>query len=67
MKTMKQMQEEMLAKCPEDGWPKPFAHFGGAVQLAYSEEEWNALLKWELRMLASGLIIATLIVFWIIR
>lgn len=46
MKSMKQMQDEMLAKCRFDGsYPRPI-HMGmGIIALAHDEEQERLLLK----------------------
>ena len=55
---MKQMQDEQLSKCyKKDGWPRPFVHFGGAVELAQTPEHFDRLYIQEVKMLISVAII----------
>jgi len=57
MKTMKQMQDEMLSQCFKGPgyWPRPFVHFGGAIELAKNQEHYDRLMKLEIRYLAISL------------
>lgn len=65
MKSMKQMQGEMFARCfKNNGWPKPFVHFGGAVQLIHSQEEWDRTFKSEVRMMCGSLFIVLVVCLW---
>ena len=42
MKSMAQMQAEMLAKARFDGgWPRVVQHFGGALQLCHNQDEYD--------------------------
>ncbi len=46
MKSMKQMQEEMLAQVkPGQEWPKPVVMGLGILALAWDQEQYDALLK----------------------
>ena len=49
MESMKDMQRQTLSVCFEnDGWPKPFIHISGVVQLAENQEDWDSLCRFEL-------------------
>lgn len=45
MKSMQQMQEEMLSRCfKNDGWPKPVVHFGGVLEICRDQEHLDRAL-----------------------
>ena len=46
MKSMRQMQNELLSKCKFDGsYPKPVVLFPGVIDLARNEAEHKALMR----------------------
>lgn len=60
MKTMKQMQKEQLDKCyTRDGWPRPFVHFGGAIELAESPDHMGRLLREEVLILVFAVVVVS--------
>jgi len=58
MKSMKQIQSEMLAKARWDGgYPKAIACLPGIIRLAYSKEEEDEIRKDELFAICFSLIL----------
>ena len=59
MKSMQEIQFEMLSRCyKKDGWPKPFMHIGGVMQLARDQKHLDELRRKELWVLPIALTIA---------
>lgn len=68
MKSMKQMQDEIFAKCDTGGgWPRAFVHFPGIVRLVHSQEEMDRVVRDEILTLllapVAGALLAGLIVW----
>lgn len=69
MKGMKRVQEEMFAKCyKRNGWPRPFVHFPGIVELVHSEEQWDRLVRNEALTTALSVVVGillTCVIVWV--
>ena len=61
MKSMEQMQEEMLSRCyKKGGWPKP-VHMGlGIMALAFNQDQYEELKKSAVSSMITGLALAVI-------
>lgn len=65
MKSMEQMQEEMLSKCyKKNGWPKPFVSISGVVQLARDQEHLDRLIMAEFWAVVTAFVIVGTVSFF---